>query len=533
MQQKNYKRFSKDEDFSNIDHIVIGSGIGGLTTATWLAKAGHKVLVLERHYVPGGFTHSFKRKQGFWWDVGVHYVGNLAQGQALRGMFNLLTDTKLKWEPMGDVYDVIYIGDDRYELKAGKEKFKKQLIHYFPEEERAINRYLKLLDDSNKWARTFFFEKTFKPFLSKTLGWYFRKRFRKYAEKTTYEILSGITDNTRLIAVLCGQCGNYGLSPKKSSFAAHALVINHFMEGGYYPAGGADQISLKTIDTLVKHGGKVRVKANVSEVVVKNNKVKGVMIGETFIPCKSVISNTGANNTFNQLLSKKVKAYCQASFEDVKPAVGHICLYVGLDQSSEDLKLPKHNLWCYDRDDIDGIFEDIYLKGVADKFIYISFPSAKDPHWNTSNPGTATLQAITLGSYKWFSEYEDEPWMNRGEVYESLKKDFEKETLEKLYQIFPQIKGHVVVTEVSTPLSTKHFMNYQNGEIYGLAHSPGRFKLNCLRPETRIRGLRLVGQDITLVGVAGAMLSGVLVATTILKFKVWKLFKEMNELKGG
>ena len=101
--------------------------------------------------------------------------------------------------------------------------------------------------------------------------------------------------------------------------------------------------------------------------------------------------------------------------------------------------------------------------------------------------------------------------------------------LKKLYELFPQIEGHVKVTEVSTPLSTKHFTNYKHGEIYGLAHTPARFALPFLRSETRIKGLRLVGQDITLVGVAGAMLSGMLCAITILKFGVWRLFMEMRE----
>lgn len=531
MHQKRYKRFSPDTDFSNIDHIVVGSGIGGLTAATWLAKAGEKVIVLERHYVPGGFTHSFKRKQGFNWDVGVHYVGNLDEDSSLRAMFALLSNKKLEWESMGDVYDVIQIGDDTYEFKAGKENFRKQMIEYFPEEKKAIDEYLKLIERSNKLGRAFFFEKTFKPFLSLSLGWFIRKFYKKYSQKTTYEILSKITSNKRLIAVLCGQCGNYGLSPKYSSFGAHALVINHFIEGGYYPKGGSEQISLKTIDTIYEHGGEVYINADVKEIVTEGKKVKGVLVGDTFIPCKSVISGVGVNNTFNKLLTNGAGKVCNFDLKDVKSATGHMCLYVGLDKSSEELQLPKHNLWWYAKDDIDETFDSITLKDAASKFAYISFPSAKDPYWEQKNEGTATIQAITKGNYEWFEKYENKPWMKRGEEYERMKEDFKEAMLERLYQLYPQIKGHVVITEVSSPLSTKHFANYQNGEIYGLGHTPERFGLSFLRPETKIRGLWLTGQDITLVGVAGAMLSGMLVSISILKFRVWRIFKEMNEMR--
>ena len=235
MTNKLYQRFSTDIDFSAYDHIVVGSGMGGLTAATWLAKSGKKVAILERHYVPGGFTHSFKRKHGFQWDVGVHYVGNLDENGSLRSMFNFLTDGKLEWESMGDVYDVVHIGDKKYEIKAGKENFREQLISYFPEEEKAINQYLSLIEKANKRGAAFFFEKVFEPWLSKLVGWIFRRRYSKYSQKTTWEVLSGLTKNKSLIAVLCGQCGNYGLSPKYSSFGAHAMVISHFFRRRILP----------------------------------------------------------------------------------------------------------------------------------------------------------------------------------------------------------------------------------------------------------------------------------------------------------
>ena len=514
-------RFSEDLARETYDAVLIGSGIGCLSTAALLALSGQKVLVLERHYEPGGFTHTFKRK-GFEWDVGVHYVGMAHMPHSMeRHVLDFLTGGRLAWAPMGSPYDRAIIDGETYDFVPGVDDQLARWIDAFPKEEQAIREYWRLVKQVGRAGSLFFMERGLSPWLTFAVRPFMRMPFMRLARRTTWDVLRELTRDERLITMLCTQCGDYGLPPAQSSFAIHAMVVNHYRHGGSYPHGGARRIHECITETIEAHGGVVAVKAPVEQILLRGRKAVGVRLESGVeIQAKRVISGAGVHNTFLHLLPQGLRLPfdLHGDLERVGRSMSHNCVYVGFDREAGDLGLPKFNYWLYDTPS-----GEKPAPGMRIPDGYFSFPSAKDPEWPTTHPGTATAQLIGLGDYDNVAAWEDKRWCRRGEDYEAMKEEMAQTMLERLYTLHPETRGHVAYHEVSTPLSTRHFANYDRGQIYGLAHTPERFALTWLRPHTPIGGLFLTGQDIVSAGVMGALFSGIVTASAVLRGNALKM----------
>ena len=131
----------KQEEY---DVIVIGSGMGGLTSAALMSRAGLRTLVLEHHFAPGGNTQCFRRKKMFDFDVGLHYIGDCEPGglfPVVMGQLGLAD--KVEFLPMDqDGFDTLIYPDLRFRVPAGWENYESRLKETFPEEARAIERFV-------------------------------------------------------------------------------------------------------------------------------------------------------------------------------------------------------------------------------------------------------------------------------------------------------------------------------------------------------------------------------------------------------
>ena len=524
-------RYRPNRLAESYDAIVIGSGIGGLTTAALLSELGQKVCVLEQHYTAGGYTHSYSR-DGYEWDVGVHYIGDVGARTRTRKLFDFLSDGKLEWAPMDAEYDRFYIGDRVFCAHAGKQEFRDNLVAQFPAEEKAIDRYMQLLRSVGGALQMLGMDRLMKPWQRLAASPWLKWKTPDFIYQKTHDVLSELTSDPDLIATLCGQWGDMGLPPKQSAFLVHAMIVRHYMYGGFYPVGGSWRIADSIIPRIQKTGGEVFTYARVSEIRVEQGSVIGVEMEDGhLIECDCVISSAGVNNTFRHLLPPALveqTGYAE-SLENVRPSFGHLGVYIGLKHSAEELGLPRTNFWIYPGNDYDAAI-DAFEKDTRAPFpvVYISFPSAKDPDYENRHPGTATIEIVAPAPYAWFEQWKGSTWGKRGEDYDEFKADLGERLMRHLYDKLPQLEGKVDYYEVSTPLSTEWFSAYQRGELYGLDHTPERLKQDWLGPRTRIPGLWLTGQDTLTCGVTGAMMAGVLTTTAMVGMrKIAPLMKKI------
>ena len=527
---KKWKNYNSKITEQSYDAIIIGSGIGGLCTAALLSLNGKKVLVLEKHFKIGGWTHTFKRKN-YEWDVGIHYIGQVSSTRSpIRKLFDLISDGNLEWSPMDSNYDRIIFPDKSYDFIAPRQQFIENMISYFPKEELAINKYMSLLDEVAKSSRPYFKQKAFSGILDSITYPFMTKNFFKYSDRTTYDVLSSLTSNKKLIGVLTGQWGDYGLPPEKSSFAMHAFVARHYLNGGNYPKGTSRRIAETVSHLIEKNGGSLFVNAGVKKIKIHKGRAIGVeMENGDLVRSSSIISSAGVVNTLGKLLEGydlKTDTLSK-DLKNIKQTESYVCLHIGLNGSSKKLGLKNTNLWIYPGYDHDKSVNR-FINDFNNDFpvLYVSFPSAKDTSWDSEHPGTATMEAITLSRWGWYKKWENLSWKQRGDEYEKAKDDLSDRIMDVIFDNVSGIKESIDYKELSSPLTVRDLANYPRGEMYGIDHSPKRFRQRWLRPKSAIKGLYFTGQDITTVGVSSALFSGLLTASSVLKKDLSVMIKD-------
>lgn len=502
---------------NSFDTIVVGSGIGGLTTAALLARLDDRsVLVLERHHTLGGFTHSFERQGEYTWDVGVHYVGGMSPGSRSRKLMDFVSEDRLEWSPLPDPHDVFVYPDEQFGVPSDREAYRNKLVERFPNEKTGVDRYFRQVQKAANWYR----RRMMADSLPDALRWpldLYNRWAEQSALRPTEDCVAELTDNEKLRSLLVSNWGDYGLLPSESAFAVHAIVTASYFDGAYYPVGSSERIADSIVPTIEAAGGSCLVNREVEEVLVDNGRATGVRVrnlerncSETF-RAETVISDAGAATTYRTLLSNvESEAVDQVvgELDSLPSGRSFVTLYLGLEKSPGSLGVEGENYWINNSWSQSTKELNPYetLRGDPD-FAFLSFGPENDLEAEHS-----TAQVITTVPYEAFESWADETWPRRDDEYGQLKTQIGDGLLELAEGAVPGLADLVEYREVSTPLSIEHFTSHHEGAPYGVPAVPDRYRSRITGVRTPIRNLYLTGADAGCPGVMGAAFSGLFVA---------------------
>ena len=556
------------------DVIVIGSGLSGLTAASLLSPT-HSTLLLESHSLLGGCTHTWQAPSSPPYAVGVHYCGGdlLSPYSPFRSVLDLITGGRVQWSPtfspspsdpsLAYVYDVVHIGPRRLLVPAGTRRWLAAAIAQFPDEAAVLRQYVALTLRINKEANFhFLLHALLPPWVYRALSPWVVPTFRKYAGRTTREVLEGLTSSVELRSFLSYIHFDYGSLPSYSSFAAHAVAQCYFFRGTAYPVGGPGQLAKAAAAVLHSHGARLCTRSPVSSLIIQDGRVVGVRVkGREVFARRAVVSAVGARRTFLTLVRPEDRRFVAAEVAALEgqggvegvglgQAAAHFSLFFSFEGDGVALGLPLYNTFLMGGVDVDRAggewagpgaeqrVEEVGREaGVEVGAVFITFASRKDTTAEERAPGIISGQVLAEGRWEWMAGKEEEGegqgrGRGKGAVYEEMKERMRVLLMSKLLDAFPQLRQcRLLHSDLGTPLSSEEWLGAERGSSYGMAHSVERVEAEWLRCGVAgLKGLYLTGTDVTMAGLEGAVMGGALAAAAVDKRVLWR---HLNRIVGA
>jgi phytoene dehydrogenase-like protein len=428
------------------DAVIIGAGIGGLICANLLAREGLRVLLIEQHYMVGGYCSTFRRN-GYTFDAATHFYPLLGNPATITG--RLLVDLGVTngWVKMDPVDHFHFPDRSSFAVPADFDVYLKKLKAEFPEEAPALDR---------------FFAEVREVYLLGLLS-YFRwretERLDRYRHLTVRQALDRHFHNPKLKLLLAADCGHWGSPPSRTSFVFDSMLRLSYFLGNYYPRGGsqafADELALR----FEEMGGHTLMRASVRRILAKNKTANGVEVElgpenartVSRVNAGVVISNGDLLSTLERLLeAQQIDTADLASIKRLRPTHPCFLTHIGLKGlPTETLRAVTGYHWdSWDSDQ------------VATRAFKIFVPTIYEPAMAPPGCHIVIVQKLTDIN---FEAIDDWP---------AHKSEVENYIMENLERVMPGFSQKVVVKLSASALTSHKFTVNHQGAMLGWEMSP-------------------------------------------------------------
>jgi all-trans-retinol 13,14-reductase len=497
---------------ADYDAIIIGSGAGGLSAALNLAQSHYSVMLLEAMPSFGGYLNPFRRK-GYTFDTGLHYLGELGNGDRFwRLLDELGVRQSMKFVELNPEGFDRYVFPD-YELSVckGKNRFMEQLINDFQEEESGIHKFFTVFEKIIQAVKA---SESMGKGVLQMLSFIVRHPvMMKYSRVPYQKLLDDVTSNKRLQAALAAPSIDYGVPPAKASIIIAIMVWAHYLKGAYYPCGGSGALRDAFVDKLKERGAELKKNSRVVSIEKTGNEfIITTEHGEKYT-ARGVISDIDPVITLGKLVDTElVPSKIKRKVMQLRPSDGAFYAFIGTDLDLPSMGITDANIIHYNNYDLNALYKEWYISTEPESFptFFITSPSVKDPEGGHAPEGYHTVEIITGASYEFFEQWAHLPSMKRGEEYKSLKKKIGEQLIAAAEQYIPTLSQHIDFVEYATPLSNEYWVNAVRGGNYGPDQTPNQMGPGRFADFTAgIDGLFLAGAGTIGGGVMACIESGI------------------------
>lgn len=464
------------------DTVIIGTGMAALTAGALLAHAGERVCLLEAHDRPGGMAHTFAYGD-YRFCAQVHYIWGCGPGGAIHAFLQKIgLERDITFELLDpDGYDRVGLPDGtQVRIPFGFDRLAASIGRAMPGQQEPVRRFLDLLERIHTQIARLpdgplsWLQMLTRGWRVPTLVW--------HRLDTLQEVLDAHGVSPQAQAVLVANAGDLMAPPKDLSIFPYAELMSGYNSGAYYPTRHFQYMVDRLVRFIVDHGGAVLLESPVTRFDVRGDRVRAVHTADgKMFEAPRFICNADPQRTASLIgLEHFPDRWLRPLSYTYSPS--GVMTYLGLQGvDPRDHGFGRFNTWHLEQWDMNRMWEDQTCGDFSRPWIFISTPTLHTSDTSVVPPGGHIMEVATYADYGYFKRMQDTSYRDYAQAKQALA-DRLIELVEQRY--LPNLRKHVAVKVVGTPVTHEDFCGAPFGNAYGSYFTPAQMGLGRLTAET-------------------------------------------------